>query len=227
MSSAKGEVDLEKIKVPNEACQRATPLMLRAVGAGAGRRCTLRDPLVALRQDQGSRICQVLRLPRASLSTSISQCTSRCSSTSSTSQSLHIDVPQTDYRSLASLPSGSSVTVAGWLTSRRRMGKSLSFAVLLLPRGQGRLQLIAKGEENSDEENRNVAVWDEAGNQGVVLVEGQLQRKPSKDVRQEQETVSRSNMVSEHSLTLPSCCSRIRSLISNCTSATQRYSIVC
>jgi hypothetical protein len=212
-------------RVTNSSLPKSnTPLMLRAVGVGVGRRCYLRGSRIAVKEERGSWGLRLPYLPLPLLEGRPSQC--RCSSTFHAPKSSHIDIPQTSKSSLASLPSGSSVKVAGWLISRRRIGKSLSFAVLLLPRGQGRLQLIARSEEGSGEENENIAVWDEAGNHGVVLVEGQLQCKPSKDVRQEQEKVSRLGAKIEQCLMLSIRGSPIHFLILNYTSATQRYSTV-
>lgn len=159
--------------------------MLRIVGVELGQRCRL-NRLISLRQIS-RHSCQSIRSNLSPLDPASHQC--RNASTLPASASSSINIAQTDTSSLTSLPSGSNVTLAGWITSKRRISKNLSFAVLLLPRGQGRVQLIARSEEGGAEDDANVAIWDNAGNNGVVLVQGELHHKPSKDQRPDQEKV--------------------------------------
>lgn len=159
--------------------------MFRVVGVGIGQRCRCNS----LNVSKGI-ACQRYRYTQRKFSPLELICYQRrLSSTSHASSSSTINVPLTDTSSLTSLPSGSKVTLGGWITTKRRLSKNLSFAVLLLPRGQGKIQLIARTDEGA-EENANVASWDRAGNNGVVLIQGELHHKPSKDQRQGQERVS-------------------------------------
>lgn len=86
--------------------------------------------------------------------------------------------PLTDIATVTRLSEGSFVRLGGWLVSIRRLSRSLAFAVLLLPRGQGRLQLISRKEDLGLTDT-----WEEAGLHGAVLVEGILSRRPKNDQR--------------------------------------------
>lgn len=105
--------------------------------------------------------------------------------------------PQTNVSLLPSLATGSSVAVGGWIISIRRISKSLAFAVLLLPRGQGRLQLIARSEQQSTHTGSNktsvmasVEVWERAGIHGAVFVRGKLYPRPKEGQQQNRDKVS-------------------------------------
>ena len=105
--------------------------------------------------------------------------------------------PQTNVSLLPSLASGSSVAVGGWIISIRRISKSLAFAVLLLPRGQGRLQLIARSEEGSNHTGgsnasvmNSVEAWERAGIHGAVFVRGKLYPRPKEGQQQNRDKVS-------------------------------------
>lgn len=73
------------------------------------------------------------------------------------------------------------VSVSGWLASIRRVSRSLAFAVILLPRGQGRIQAIARAD--GDVPNVVADAWERAGLHGVVVIEGTVHRKPQDALR--------------------------------------------
>lgn len=103
----------------------------------------------------------------------------RSTSTSASSSSSSLSRPLSPVAHIASANVGKRVSVAGWLVSLRRISKSLVFAVLLLPSGRGRLQLVAR------EDQRHVAEsWERAGLHGVVQVEGILRSRPQEAQRQ-------------------------------------------
>ncbi|PWN90880.1 hypothetical protein FA10DRAFT_252545 [Acaromyces ingoldii] len=102
-----------------------------------------------------------------------------CAHRSTSSSSSSLSRPLSPVAHIASANVGKRVSVAGWLVSLRRISKSLVFAVLLLPSGRGRLQLVAR------EDQRHVAEsWERAGLHGVVHVEGILRSRPQEAQRQ-------------------------------------------
>lgn len=78
---------------------------------------------------------------------------------------------------LASLNTGESVTLSGWLIQIRPVSKFLAFAVLLLPRGKGQIQLIIRSEDESVVAQVTDS-WQKAGLHGAVQVTGSLALRP-------------------------------------------------
>jgi hypothetical protein len=92
---------------------------------------------------------------------------------------------QTNASDLLSLPEGAQVSIGGWIISIRRVSKNLAFAVLLLPRGQGRLQLVARNESID-----NLQIWEQAGLHGVVFIKGRLYSRPEEGQARKSDDVS-------------------------------------
>lgn len=84
---------------------------------------------------------------------------------------------------LEDLHDGRHVSISGWIISLRRISKSLAFAVILLPRGQGRIQVVARTQDNRS--NHIADTWEKAGIHGVVRVDGILHRKPQEAQRRD------------------------------------------
>lgn len=89
-----------------------------------------------------------------------------------------INRPLTPAYQLPSLQPDTHVVLAGWITHLRILGDHLAFATLLLPRGQGEIQLIVRGESVGSSGNGVVERWQEAGLHGVVLIEGKFAHRP-------------------------------------------------
>lgn len=86
----------------------------------------------------------------------------------------------TPIEDLRDIQPGQRVTLAGWLTQIRIISKHLAFAVLLLPRGRGRIQLIVRNDESSSSLDIP-SLWECANVHGVVQVEGTFAERPQKD----------------------------------------------
>ncbi|PWN33366.1 uncharacterized protein FA14DRAFT_147205 [Meira miltonrushii] len=86
----------------------------------------------------------------------------------------------TSIEDLRDIQPGQRVTLAGWLTQIRIISKHLAFAVLLLPRGRGRIQLIVRNDDSSSSLDIP-ALWECANVHGVVQVEGTFAERPQKD----------------------------------------------
>lgn len=87
----------------------------------------------------------------------------------------------TSVENLHAVRPGQRVSLAGWLIQIRVISKHLAFAVLLLPRGRGRIQLIARNDEQRSSSLDIPALWECANVHGVVQVEGTFTERPQKD----------------------------------------------
>jgi len=130
------------------------------------------------------------------VSTSFCNTLSSLATTTSKTISSSISGPQTKASTFTSLKEGSSISIGGWIISIRKISKNLAFAVLLLPRGQGRLQLIARNEEGLDSTklttmvDDNVEMWEKAGTHGAVFVKGTLHTRPKEGQARNDDDVS-------------------------------------
>ncbi|MCO5585198.1 hypothetical protein L7F22_039130 [Adiantum nelumboides] len=168
-------------------------------------------------------ICKVGQLYRISRPFATSSC---CSSSESTSLSeTHaststsplptsgiVSKSLTSIENLRDIKPGQRVTLAGWLTQIRIISKHLAFAVLLLPRGRGRIQLIVRSEDSSSSLQDIPALWDHANVHGVVQVEGTFIERPEKDQK-----VSKSQSSIAHNATQSDVFARFELNVSSCT----------
>ncbi|UZJ56603.1 hypothetical protein CBS101457_005923 [Exobasidium rhododendri] len=158
--------------------------MLKTALGGSSRQCSLNvaSASVISRASTSSRLSSTgcstcnaakLRLRRLSVRRFT---TSPSTSLLQQSSSSSILEPQTSASTLPQLAEGSEVAIGGWIISIRKVSKTLAFAVLLLPRGQGKLQLIAQNEKGMI----NLETWEQAGLHAAVFVKGKLFSRPKK-----------------------------------------------